>query len=504
MTKTSKRNIARNSGFLYIRMIVTMIISLYTSRVILLYLGAVDFGIYGVVWSTVSLFSFFNLSMTTAFRRCLSFELGKKNERRYYQVLGTLIRYSLIIGLSIYALQELGGTYILDNKLNIPIDRHNEAVVSYHILCIVFFISVMQIPFVSSLISQERIKVFSFINIFDSILKLILVLFLSLIKYDMLVTYSFLLLTQYTIVFILYLYFSVRKIRLNFKRDIVIDKEINKYLGWNLLGGVSSVGLNQIIQILINIFFSPVVNAAQTIATQVRGSVESFTSNIRVSFNPPLIKSSAKGDHQETVELLSFSVRFSSIAVLLITIPLISKLDYILKLWLINPPEYSYILCFLFLINSIIDNVSTPMVSVIQASGDIRKYQIITSIILLTILPLTYFSYTNGGGPEVYGYFFIISSILILFVRISFIKRIISVKIVDMVKLIFTQIIIVPILSLLIPLFMAYTMEDTLINLVIIVLVSVAIVFLFSWILILQPKEKTLIVDYLKIKLNKS
>lgn len=484
-------------------MAIIMLISLYASRIILLQLGEVDFGIYGVVWSAVSLFSFFNLSMTTASRRCLSFELGKKNTNQYSQVLGSLIRYSLIAGIVIFVLQEAGGLYFLENKLNIPVDRKKEALISYHILCVVFFLSVIQIPFSSSLISQEKIKTFSIISIMDSVIKLVLVLSLSIFIFDKLIIYSLLLLIQQTIISIIYIYSGLRNTRVSFKTNSTIDKDINKYLLWNTLGGLSSVGLNQGIQILINLFFSPVVNAAQTIATQVRSSVESFTSNIRVAFTPPLIKSCANGDDKETIELLSFSVRFSSIAVLLVTVPLISKLDFILKLWLVNPPDYTSILCLLLLINSIIDNVSSPMVSVIQASGDIRKYQILTSIILLSILPISYFLYKFGASPEIYGYCFIVSSILILFIRIAFLKQIINMDTTELIKLISIQIIIVPVITLLIPLTLAYFMNDTILDLFIIVLLSIIIVIIVSWLIIVQPKEKKIIIDYLKQKANR-
>ena len=503
MTKISKRDIAKNSGFLYIRMVVMMLISLYTSRIILLQLDEVDFGVYGIVWSAVSLFSFFNLSMTTASRRCLSFELGKGKDNQYSQVLGSLIRYSLIVGIIIFVLQEVGGLYLLENKLNIPSNRKDEALISYHIFCGTFFLSVIQIPFSSSLISQEKIKTFSSISILDSIIKLLLVLTLSFIAFDKLIAYSFILLAQQIIVLVLFSYFSLRKSGVSFKRSSNIDNDINKYLGWNTLGGLSSVGLNQGIQLLINLFFSPVVNAAQTIATQVRSSVENFTSNIRVSFNPPIIKSCAMRDDKETIELLSFSVRFSSVAVLLVTVPLIAKLDFILELWLVNPPAYTSILCLLFLINSIIDNVSTPMVSIIQAKGDIRKYQILTSIVLLSILPVSYFFYKFGAFPEIYGYCFILSSILILFIRIVFLRQVVTINTMEIIKLISTQIIVAPVLTLLIPLTLAYFMNDTILDLFIIVLLSIIIVIIVSWFIIIQPKEKKMIVDYLKQKANR-
>lgn len=504
MSKISKKTIAKNSGFLYIRMLITMLIGLYTSRIILQYLGEISFGVYGVVWSLVSLFSFFNLSMTTASNRCLSYELGESVKGRYAQVFGTLVRYSIIAGIFILLFQVLVGSYFIENKLNIPFDKTVEAVKSYYVLCAVFFISVLQIPFTSSLISQEKIKVYSYISIADSVLKLLLALVLSFYTNELLLLYSYLLLIQHSLIFFLFLYFSLKKTKISFRRDQAINKEVNRYLIWNVLGGISSIGLNQGIQLLLNVFFSPIVNAAQTIANQVKGTIEQFTSNIRISFNPPIIKSCAQRNINETLELLSFSVRFSSIAVILVSTPIIVKLDYILKLWLVNPPAHTTILTLLLILNSIIDNVTTPIVSVIQARGDIKKYQIISSLILLSILPASYFLYLKGIAPEAYGVLLLVASVLMLIVRIVFLHQILTVNPIQIIKLILMQAFVFPLFSLIVPLILSYILTDTLYSLILITIVSILIVMTISWTMIVKPRERKILRDYFNRRIKKA
>lgn len=498
----SKRGIIKNSGYLYLRMIIVMIISFFISRLMLLNLGEINFGVYGVVWSTITLFSFFNLALTTSSRRVLSFELGNKNNN-YPQVFGNIIAYCIIVGLMFYSILLILGTYLIKTKLNLPFDKVDSSFSAYKILSIVFFVTILQIPFSSSLLAQEKIKTYSVLNILDVVFRLIAVMLLSVVKYDLLISFSVFLLFANLIVLFLYIIKGSDNFKIKFKLDKKTIRTLNKYIFWNSLGGISSVAVSQGVQLLINSFFPVTVNAAQTIALQVRNSIESFSANVKVAFNSPIIKSCASDDNKEVVDLLSLSIRFSSISVLIISVPLITKLDYILKLWLVNPPKYSYILCLLYLINSIIDNVSSPMVSVIQAKGNIRSYQILNSMIFILILPITYIFYKNGREPEVYGYIFILSSILILFVRIHNIKNILGTETRRITKLLLFQIIIAPIITLSIPLLISYYTEDTIISLVGILILSFIIVITVSWFAIMNNLERKFVINYVKYKWRK-
>lgn len=500
MSGSHKRTIAKNSVFLYLRMFVVLILGLYISRILLNELGTVDYGIYGVVGSLVTLFSFFNSAMVTAGQRCLSFELGLKQKGSFEKMLGTIIVFTGITSVIIFILLQVGGIYFLET-LNIPSNRFNAAKEVFRFSCLSFFLTSMQIPFSSSLMAQEKINIFSFISVIDVVLKLSIVVVLQFTKNDKLIMYSIFLIISNLIVFGLYAITGLKNVKVSFVISKYQVSTISKYFGWNLLGGMASISLHQGLQIVLNLFFNPLINAAQTIAFQIKSGLESFASNIRSASNPQIIKLAAGRKEADMLEILSLSMRFSSIAILLITIPLYIKIDYILELWLVEPPKLSSIFIKLYIINAIIDVVSSPIVTVIQAVGDIKRYQIIASSLLLLILPVVSLFYKLGFPPQVYGYVFIIVTSLLVLIRLLFLLKLINVPRRMILYSVFKQIVILPVIAFITPFLIANLLEDNLVNLFLTFVISFISVTTFTWILLFDREEKKKFLILIKSKL---
>lgn len=476
-------------------MFVVLVVGLYISRVLLSELGVEDYGIYGVVGSVVTLFSFLNSAMTTAGQRCLSFELGKGISGSFEKMLGAIILSTSIIALSIFIFLEVAGFYFLDT-LNIPIERKSAAILVFHASCISFFLTTLQIPFSSSLMAQEKISIFSYISMGDIILRLLVVIILQYVNYDKLIVYPYLLIFSNVVILVILFFNGKYKINISFKISKYQINTITKYFGWNLLGGLSSISLHQGLQIVLNIFFNPAMNAAQSIALQIKSGLESFAANIRIASNPQIIKLSANNNENEMFEILSLSMRFSSIAILMVSVPLFVKIDFILKLWLENPPSYSSIFIRLYIVNAVIDVVSSPIVTVIQAIGDIKRYQIVSSILLLSILPIVYVLYSIGLPPQTYGIVFIFVSTILVWVRISYLFYVTKISGKMIIKDILKQIIILPFFASIIPLFIGLYLEDNIINMFLLILISCISVFISSWILLLKKIEKERIISF--------
>lgn len=476
-------------------MLFTMFLSLYISRLILQNLGVIDYGVYGVVGSIVTIFSFFNMAMVTAGQRCLSMEIGRENTK-YSTILGTLIVISLIICIFIILILELFAGHFL-NELNIPENRMGLAKLIFHASCLSLFFNTLQIPFSASLISQERIGIYSMINVSDVVLRFILAFSLQYFLMEKLLVYAFGISIITFVLLGLTVFLSLKQTKVIFELKYAYFKEVGSFFGWNLLGGLASVSLYQGLQIIINIFFNPVLNAAQTITLQVKSAVESLAANIRTATNPQIIKHCANNNISQIMELLSFSMKLSTIVILILAVPLCFRIEYILKIWLGKPPAYTDVFIVLFLINAIIDVVSSPLVTVIQAIGNLKKYQIITSLIIIGIIPSTYVSYSLGAPPQFYGYILIFTTLLILVIRVLFIRNIIKVNRHEFYKSISVQIILLPLICFSIIGLLNIYIPNNFTGLLTLIFCSLLSVIFFSYYLLFSIIEKNTLKAYI-------
>lgn len=495
------KSITKNTAILYLRMLITMVLSLVISRLLLKNLGVADYGIYGVVGSVVTLFSFLNIALITAGQRCLSFEIGK-NENKENLVFRSIFTFCFFIALSVLIILFIfGNTFV--NGLNIPHERMGAAKNVFHLSSLSFFISTLIIPFSSFVIAEEEIRFYASVNVVDILLRLIVVWLLDYLPGDSLVNYGFLLILNNIILLLIYFVKINKTVKVGFDFNKRRFNEISKYFGWNLLGGIASISLLQGIQILINLFFNPIYNAAQTLSIQIKSAVDTFASNIRTASNPRIMKLCAGNYQKEAFNILALSIKLSTVAILIITIPLLVNTQYVLNLWLTDVPPFTSVFVKLVLVNCIIDVVSSPIVSVIQSIGNLKKYQISSSTIILFVLPFTYLFFYLKFEVYIFGILIIVSSIFILILRLYYLNTIFHFPVKDLFVSIFKQIVIIPILVFLPTYFLSNSLNEGILNLMVSSMFSIGLILFLCFFLLFDKEEKMTIKNFLSSTKNK-
>lgn len=402
---TNNRRIARNTVFLYIRMILILLVTLYTSRVVLSVLGVEDYGIYSVVGGVVAMFAFLNNSMATATQRFLTYELGRGDSERLRNVFSAAVHIHLIIGIAIVLLAETAGLWLLNDKLVISPERMSAARWVYHFSVVTFFINVIQIPYNALIIAHEKMSVYAYVSIAEAAIKLVFVFLLTVIPCDKLVLYAFFMLIIQASVRIFYqLWCRSRydECRVSAVRDRRLYSELAGFAGWNIFGSLAWVLKDQGINIILNLFFGPAVNAAKGVASQVSVSVNGFVSNFQTALNPQIVKNYAMGERREMEKLVFRGLKFSFFLLFFIALPLMLNLEPVLGVWLKEVPEHSAAFILLIMVDTLAGTLSgSPLMTSIAATGKIRNYQIIVSLIIMLGLPVSYIMLRQGMQPEI-------------------------------------------------------------------------------------------------------
>ncbi len=474
LSQNNKR-IAKNTMMLYFRMILTMLVSLYTSRVILNTLGVEDFGIYNVVGGVVSMFSFFNSAMSSATQRFLSYEIGKGNFVQLRKTFNATQIIHIGIAVLIFILAETVGLWFVKTYLVIPAERIEAAIWVYHFSVLSFIVSILQVPYNATIIAHERMNVYAYVSILEVSLKLLIVFMLTWITYDKLKLYGILLFGVTFIIAAIYRIYTRRNFeesKFEVVKDYKLYKTLMSYSGWSLFGNIAGVAQGQGINIILNIFFGPVVNAARGIATQVQGAVYSFVSNFQIAVNPQIIKSFAANEKEYMTSLIIQSSKYSFYLLFLLSLPIILEVDQILKLWLITVPEYASIFTVLVLIVILITSISGPLMTAVQATGKIAIYQAVIGTLLFLTLPISYVFLKLGYPPEVTLYITIAVEIIALLFRFIFLKRLINFPVFHFVKNVLIRNIPVILLSISLPLIVKKSIDVNIWRLFIVVCVS--------------------------------
>ena len=432
--KKDHSRIVKNSLFLYFRMILTLVVTLYTSRVVLNVLGVEDFGIYNVIGGVVTMMAFLSGAMSSATQRFLSFELGKGDVNQYSNVFKMSINIHLLIILIVVLLAETIGLWFINNKLVIPVERLAAANLIFHYALFSFCCTIMSVPYNAAIISHEKMKAFAYISIIDVILKLLVAFLLVRISNDKLESYGFMLaVVSFITCFCYYLYsrshFPETKFGVYWDKGLFLT--LFGYTGWNLFGNLSSVATNQGINIVLNIFFGAIVNAARAIAFQVNAAIFGFISSLLMSINPQIIKSYAKNDVSYMHELIFAGARYTFFLLLLLSLPVIFETQSILGLWLGEAPEYADLFIKLVLVESCIMCFSGTLMTAAQATGKIKLYQTIVGGLQLCNIPLSIAFLKIYSSPFIVCYISISISILALILRLIFLKLLIGLSISD-------------------------------------------------------------------------
>lgn len=430
--ESNNKRIAKNSLLLYLRMFIIMLVGLYTSRMVLQTLGINDFGIYNIVGGVVVLFTFINSAMTTGTQRHLSYELGKENGDigKIYTI---CLNIHLLISLIFLVLAETIGLWFVNTQLNLPADRMEAVNWIYQFSVLSCLIGIIRVPDNALIISNEKMVFFAYISILESIFKLIIVYALLIFNCDKLILYSILLTIVTFAINIAYRIYCVQNFpyakwkKAGNNKDKY--KEILSFSGWTMFGSIANVALQQGTNIIINIFYGVTLNAAIGIANQVNSQISTFVNGFQQALNPQLTIAQAENNRIRQNSLICSSAKFSCYIMMIVAIPIIINLRYILTLWLGEYPEHTISICTLIIIDAILGTLSNPLWVTIFATGYIKKYQMVTSFLLLLNIPFSYIGGIFNVSPEMMYIIRIAINMICLVVRLHFLQTLISFKI---------------------------------------------------------------------------
>lgn len=432
MAQTENKRIAKNTLLLYFRSILLILVALYTSRVILDALGVSDYGIYNIVGGVVTSLSILGTAMASATQRFITFALGKKNPVHLKDVFQTSVTLHMVLGVITVVVLEIVGLYLLYYHLNIPISRMSAAFWTMQCSIAVLFITFIAVPYNSLIIAHEKMGAFAYISLLDGFFKLGIAFLLSFATVDKLILYAILLMFVAIVQRLLYTIYCRRhfeeSVKLKYKINRTLFKEMFTFSAWNLLGNGSMVLRNLGIDILMNIFFGVTVNAAKGVCNQVQSAIYQFVSNFQTAVNPQLTKSIAMTDYQRSHQLVIQGSRFSFYLLSIFSIPLIIFADNVLGIWLVKTPEYTVEFIRWTFIYLQFDCISRFLINSILATGNIRTYQIIVSGAKFLALPLTYFFFICWKNPVGGIWVNIILEICCLLLRLYFNNKQVGLK----------------------------------------------------------------------------
>ena len=415
---SSNARIAKNTLLLYFRMLFMMAVSLYTSRVVLNTLGVTDFGINNVVGGVITLLGFLTGSLGAASSRYITYDLGKGDMAVLKRTFGNILSIHLLLAVLVVVFGETAGLWFMSTQLQIPPERASAAMWVYQFSVFSSAMAVVSVPYNATIIAHERMSAFAYISIADAVLKLLIVYLLVVIPYDKLIVYSILFFCIQTLDNVLYAVYCSKhfeETRTRPEYDGKQFREIFAFAGWTMNGNLAAIGYTQGLNILLNMFFGPAVNAARGIAVQVQTVCQRFCVNFQMALNPQLTKSYAQGDLATMHSLLARSSKFSFFILLFIAMPLMLEAEFALKLWLGIVPEHTVAFLRLVLITGLLYTLSNPIIVSVHATGRLKKFQIVEGTMLLSIVPIAYILLKFFGiRPE---YVFVVHIVVELFTQ---------------------------------------------------------------------------------------
>ena len=499
MSQTSENNkrIAKNTVLLYIRMFFTMAVSLYTSRVVLNTLGVVDYGVYNVVGGVVVVFSFVNGAMATATQRFITFALGKENFQRLKVVFSTSLQIHTLLSIAVVVLSETIGIWFLYNKMQIPPERLNAAFWVLQCSIGASVIMILSAPYNAAIIAHERMSAFAYISVLEVVLKLAIVYLLMIAPFDKLILYAVLFLAVQVSIRICYSSYCQRHFEeTKYKRvwDKALFKEMLGFAGWNVFGNMAGMLSAQGVNLILNVFFGPAINAARGLAVQVQTAIEQFATNFQMAANPQITKTYAHGDLESMHKLIIRTSRITFFLLYMFTLPLYFYAEGILKLWLKVVPQYTAIFLQLSLLVSIVDGVAYPLMTAAQATGKIRKFLSIIAAMALTIAPISYIVLKMGAAPYMVYCVHLLICTLIFVVRLYLIRPLIQLSICRYYKELFLSIL--PVIVISIPIVMVISKilgEYNIVTLFLGMGFSVLVVVISTYMLGLEKGERVFV-----------
>lgn len=505
--KKDKNRLFKNIFILYFRMILNMLMTFYVIRVVFNVLGVEDYGIYNVVGGVVMLFQLFNGAMGTAFQRFFSFELGKdKSQADYKKIFTHSIYINFIIILVVIILTETVGLWLLNNKLQIEVNRLNAANVVYQYAILSFVATIIYTPYYASIIAHEKMNIFGLISILEVVLKFLSTILLANIDTDKLILYSqlsFGIIIVISTINIIYCLAKFKECRFKVCIDKPLFKSMSSFVFFTAINKIAWVAQGQGINIVLNIFFGSIINAARGIAYQVNNAVSSFINNYRTAFNPQLIKLAANlsENKAEFVRYAFNSSKYTYLLLLILIIPLIMETRFVLDLWIGNHPSETDLFTQIVLITTQIQCFEASFIVVFQALGTIRKIYTYSSVIYVLVLPISYllFKFYNMPPETAFYMITVTTTFVVLYNFKALHSSILRIKYYTILKDLLLPLLLVTLIALIPINILNIIMKESFYKLVAIVLTSTFLILLSSYLFILTKYEKM----KLKNKINK-
>lgn len=506
---SSNKRIAKNTIFLYFRMLITMVVGLYTSRVVLNTLGVEDYGVNNVAGGLIGFLSIITGTVSAAIGRFITFELGRGDIDQLKKVFATSVNIQVILALIALVIGEIVGIWFLDNELNIPTDRIDAAKWVFNCSIISFCIGLICTPYGASIIAHEKMSIYAYMSILETILKLVIVYLLCISPYDKLKTYAILGVGISILMRLLYGWYCKRtfeECKYTFVFDKKIFKEMFNMASWHLFGNTAYILNTQGVNVITNIFFGVTLNAARGIADSVNAIVTQFVNNFTTAINPQITKSYAKGDLVNMHKLICYGSKYSYFMTLIIATPLIIEAETILKLWLGIVPHYAVVFTQLVLATSLCTVLSNALVTAMLATGKIKKYQLVVTAIGFIVFPLTYMAFKLGFSPLWAYIIYFFTYLILLFVRLYLMQEMIQMPMMLYIKKVIYRIVPATLFILAIPYFVKLHISPTISRIFIIGGVSIIVSIISIYFIGLSNNERNLIQNKLItfIKRNKN
>lgn len=430
-SQVNTKKIAKNTVYLYLRMMIVMAINLYTVRKSLYLLGEVDYGVYNVIGGFVMMFSFLHGTLTTASQRYFSIELAKGENSKLKQWFSLNITMFLLLVLALLVVCEIVGLWFVNCKMTIPPERMAAANWVFQFALFSLCFNLLTIPYNAMIIAHERMSMYAYIGIVEALLKLAVVFLLYFINWDSLIVYAILSFVSTVIIFCFYYVYN----RIHFK-DAVFSfywnrndvRDLFSFSGWNFLGTIAFVARGHGINVLLNLFFNPVVNAARGLSYQIYATVARLSNNFITAVKPQIYKCYAADEMNSLHKLVVRGTVISTMLVSVIVFPIMANTELILKFWLESVPDNTVLFTQLILLNAVLDATDGPSIASILATGKVKYYYIITSFITLLNIPVSYFLLSVGGHPALTIVVSISLSLIVIIVRAFFMRELVELK----------------------------------------------------------------------------
>lgn len=505
--QANNNRIAKNTIFLYVRMFFVLIVSLYTSRVVLNTLGVSDFGVYNVVGGFVSLFGFLNSTLSSSMSRFFNYEGGQRGEEGVREVYTAGFWIHVLLAVVVLILLETFGLWYINNVMVVPDDRLHAANILFQYSIFSMTLVILEIPYTSAIMSYERMDFYALVSIIDVVIKLLIVLALPFIPYDKLISFATLTLIITIADFLLYFIYAKRKFRalkLGGKVNKKLFKSFLSFSGWNLLGTFAFMLKGQGLNMILNVFFGTIINAARGVAYQIQGALTGFSGNIATAFRPQIVDAYSKKENERVLKMFFSESRICYCLILVLIVPVLIEIDYILHLWLGNAvPEYANIFAILVLVDMLICTLNTPVTQVTFSTGSIKTYQIVSSAINLMLLPVCWIFLKMGFEASSVFVITIVFSIINQAGCLFCMKKVFSYSMREYLSSVIIPLSLITILLPIFPFLLSKYMDTSFLRLALICVADVLLAVVLMWIVILKKEEKQIVNTFIRKKILK-